>query len=89
MIQNVIIGELLCEPKDLFAYDEKDWIENESKVTLYTDERFLPRILVQSGVVSSVSEVRRNKPELCVELQPNDYLEIKWGKKRLFIGVGK
>ena len=88
MFQNVVIGKLLCDEKDLFAYNEDDWIENESKLTLYTDERFLPRILVQAGIVKSVSEVKRNKPEFMRELQPYDFIEIKWGKKRLYIGVG-
>ena len=42
-----------------------------------------------NGIVKSVSEVRRNKPGLVKELNDYDYLEIKWGKRKLFILVGK
>lgn len=89
MIQNVVIGELLCSPALLFAYNDEDWEKNEKPITLFTEERFLPRLLVEAGIVKSVNEVRRNKPELVVTLDKVDYLEIKWGKKRLYIGVGK
>ena len=64
MIQNVVIGEPVCEPWQMFAYDENDWEENEKKNTLFTEERFLPRILVECGVAKSVNEVRKNKPDL-------------------------
>lgn len=89
MIQNIVIGELLCSPALLFAYNDVDWEKNEKPITLFTEERFLPRLLVEAGIVKSVNEVRRNKPELVVTLDKVDYLEIKWGKKRLYIGVGK
>ena len=37
--------------------------------------------MVELGIVKSISEVRRNKPELVRELNDYDYLEIKsWGK---------
>ena len=42
--QNVVIGEPICEPWLMFAYNEVDWEENEKKNTLFTDERFLPRL---------------------------------------------
>ena len=45
--------------------------------------------MVDIGVAKSTSEVRRNKPELVKELNDYDYLEIKWGKRKLFILVGK
>ena len=54
----------------------------------YTEERFLPKIMVDLGIVKSISEVRRNKPELIINLNKLDYLEIKWGKSYLFILVG-
>jgi hypothetical protein len=87
--ENVIIGKLLVEPEQLFASSKEDWEKVEKEKTYYTEERFLPKILVEIGVAPSVSEVRRNKKELVRALDKPDYLEIKWGKKRVFIGVGE
>ena len=89
MVQNVVIGKPLIPPSLLFANDEKDWEENEKDITLFTEERFLPRILVASGLVKSTNEVRRNRPELIKELTEVDFLKIKWGKKFLWIAVGQ
>lgn len=69
MIQNIVIGKLLVEPESLFALDKKDWEDVEKPITMFTEERFLPKLMVSLDKV--------------------DYLEIKWGKKRLFIGVGE
>jgi len=88
MVENIIIGKPLVHPRELLAYDNNDWIYVEAPKTLFTEERNLPRIMKLAGIVSSTSEVRRNNPKLCVELNKLDYLEIKWGKKRLFIVVG-
>lgn len=79
--QNVIIDTPLVHPSYLFAFNEQDWEENEKENTLFTSERFLPRILVEAGIVKSTSEVKRNKPQLCITLDKIDFLEIKWGKK--------
>ena len=89
MIQNVVIGKPLCEPHLLFASDEADWRSNERENTLFTDERFLPRILVSAGIAKSVSDVRRNRPELVRELHEVDFIMVKWGKKFLWIAVGE
>lgn len=59
--------------------------------SISTMTRYLPKIMVEAGIVSSTSEVRRNRPDLC-KMYPDDmttYEEIKWGKKRLYIVVGK
>ena len=88
MFQNVVIGAPVCEPWQIFAYDIKDWEENEKKNTLFTEERFLPKIMVKCSIVSSINEVRRNKPNLVKSLNDIDFIEIKWEKKRLFIQVG-
>lgn len=40
-------------------------------------------------MVKSINEVRRNKTDLVKILDTPDFLEIKWGKKRLFIQVGQ
>lgn len=89
MFQNVVIGKPLCKPETLFAYDEQDWLDNEEKETLFTEDRFLPRILVAAGLVKSASEVRRNRPELVKELNEIDFIRIKWGKKFLWIAIGE
>jgi hypothetical protein len=87
--ENVVIGEPLVEPSSIFSLDQDDWEKMEKDKTYYTNETFLPKILVELGVAPSVSEVRRNKKEFVKNLEPYDYLEIKWGKRRLFILVGK
>ncbi len=89
MFQNIIIGKPLCKPYLLFAYDEQDWEENEKSQTLFTEERYLPRILVAAGIAKSTNEVRKNRPELVKELSEIDFIRLKWGKKFLWIAVGE
>ena len=82
MFQNVVIGKPLVDPKELLGeFNERD--------TLFTEERWLPAVLVEAGVAPSRSEVQRNKPELCRSLDELDCIWVKWGKKRLFIIVGQ
>ena len=90
-IENVVIGNPLCPPQELLALNEADWKENEKEKTLFTSERFLPRILVSLGIFPSISEVRRNKPELCITLDKVDFLDkFKVTKKNfLWIVIGK
>lgn len=88
-IENVVIGNPLCSPIQIFAKDFGDWEKLEKGQTIFTEERFLPRILVNLGIVKSVSEIRRNKPQLCVTLEEDNFMEVKWGKHKLFILVGK
>lgn len=75
-------------PKELIALSDKDWWENEKNKTMFTDIRFLPDIMKKAGLVDSMSEVRRNRPELVKTLNDIDCVMIRWGKKRLFIVVG-
>jgi len=89
MIQNVVIGRPLVDASTLIALNERDWEENEKQNTLFTETRFLPAVMKEAGVVQSISEVRRNKPELCVSLDGFDCINLKWGKKFLFIVVGE
>lgn len=90
-VENIVIGKPIVEPSTIFSIDEDDWNRTEKEKTYYTDERFLPRILVDIGIYPSVSEVRRNKPELIVELNQLDFLDnLKVSKKRrLWILVGE
>lgn len=89
MIQNVVIGKPICEPWLMFSNTQEEWEKSDKKETLFTDERFLPRILIECGIAKSISEVRKNKPDLVKTLDTVDFLEIKWGKKRVFIQVGE
>ena len=54
MIQNIVIGRPLFYPKYLLSYNDLDW-KAEKEITLFTNERFLPYILKQIGIVSSTS----------------------------------
>lgn len=90
-IENIVIGKPIVEPSTMFALDEDDWKNVEKEKTYYTEERFLPRILVDIGVYPSVSEIRRNKPELMVTLDKLDFIHnLKASKRRkLWILVGE
>lgn len=89
MFHNVVVGKPIVEPKELLATDDRDWEENEKKITLFTETRFLPAIMKEAGIVQSTGEVRRNRPDFMITLINLDFLIIKWGKKKLFIVVGK
>ena len=88
-IENILIGNPIVAPSSIFGKDQEDWILFEQEKTYFTSERFLPRILVDLGIAPSISEVRRNRKDLVRTLEQLDYLEIKYGKRRLFILVGK
>lgn len=87
VLKNVIIGKPVCEPWQMFCNTEDEW-ETEKNDVIFTEERNLAKILVQCGVVKSINEVRRNKPELLRQLTTLDFLEVKWGKSRLYVLVG-
>ena len=89
MFHNVVIGKPIVNIETLLATDKKDWEENEKKNTLFTETRFLPAIMKEAGIVQSTGEVRRNKPELMITLDKPDCINIKWGKKFLYIVVGE
>lgn len=90
-IENIVIENPIVYPSLMFAADNKDWCENESEKTYYTEERYLPRILVDLGIYPSISEIRRNKPELMVNLDKVDFIDgLKVKKKRwIWILVGE
>jgi hypothetical protein len=89
MIRNVVIGNPIVDVAGILASDSCDWENNEKDYTLFTETRFLPAIMKEAGIVSSTGEVRRNKPELCITLDRLDCINIKWGKKFLYIVVGE
>lgn len=89
MFHNVVIGKPIVDASSLLAIDDKDWEENEKKNTLFTEIRFLPAIMKEAGLVQSTGEVRRNRPELVINLCKLDCINVKWGKKFLYIVVGE
>ena len=79
---DVIIGKPLLSPQSL-GFDDG----TVDKV-IYTEERHLPKILSEIGFFKSNSEVRRNRPDLVVNLDKLDMQEIRVGKKILWVLVG-
>lgn len=81
----------IVDHKDMFASSDNDWNGIEKEKTYYTDERFLPHILVDIGIYPSISEIRRNKPQLIKSLDSLDFIDrLKVKKKRkLWILVGE
>ena len=90
-IENIVIGNPILPLCIMLASDVHDWINNEIEKTYYTNERFLPKILVELGIYPSISEIRRNKPNLMISLDYIDFLDnFKVSKKRrLWILVGE
>ena len=92
-IENIVIGKPIVETSTMFATNENDWERIEKEKTYYTEERFLPRILVDIGIYPSVNEIRRNKPELMIPLDKLDFIDnlkaSKSKKRRLWILVGE
>ena len=90
-IENIVIGTPIVSPKSMFASSDDDWNAIEKEKTYYTNERFLSRILVDLGIYPSVSEIRRNKPQLVKTLDNLDFIDgLKAKKKRkLWILVGE
>lgn len=89
MIQNIVIGKPLVPAWSLISTTEEEFNTFDVKYTLFTEERFLPALLVEAGIAPSRSEVRRNRSDLYKTLDTIDCLQIKYGKHFLFIAVGK
>ena len=52
---------------------------------IYTEERFLSKLLVSLGIFKSISQVRKNSPDLIKQLTDLDFIEIKIGKSHLWL----
>ena len=89
MFHNIVIGKPLVNAWTLISSTEEEFEKFDKKDTLFTEERFLPALLVDAGIVKSRSEVKRNKPELCISLDNLDCIWVKWGKQKIFIIVGE
>ena len=90
-IENIVIGTPIVEPCLMFAKDEIDWKRVEQEKNYFTEERYLPKILVALGIYPSINEIRRNKPELMITFDKIDFVnELKVSKKRkVWIQVGE
>lgn len=84
-IENIVLNNT---PLDAFTLLSNgsilDW-NMELERTLLTEERFLPRILVELGVTKSTSEIKRNRKDLFITLPIGQYNEFKLGKRKFFI----
>ncbi len=87
-IENVVIGNPIVDVKQLLTENDEEW-DVEFEKTLFTDERFLPRILVNLGIFKSTSMVKKNRPELFKVLNQIDCLDLKIGRHRLYIIIGE
>ena len=88
IVKDIVIGKPICEPWYMFCNEQNEWDDIKDNV-LFTEERYLPKLMVNCGLVKSISEVRRNRPELIKTLDKPDFIEVKWGKSRLYIQVGE
>jgi hypothetical protein len=88
-VENIVIGKPIVKEDEVFATDSDDWNKYEKPKTIWTNERFLPNILVDIGFTKSTSEVRRNRKDLVKILNAFDFLEIKFGKNKCWILVGE
>lgn len=91
-MDNIIVGNLLCEPYHLFSFTETEWQCDTVHETLFTNERYLPKILEQAIGVKS-KEIRRNRPDLDRVLNKVDFFDITYGKNKnkrhVWIAVGE
>lgn len=86
-IENIVIGNPICDIPRTFSFDDNDWESSEKEKTYFTDERFLPKILVDIGAYPSISEIRRNKPELMVSLDNIEFIDKLKVKKKLWLWI--
>ena len=87
-IENIVIGYPIVSPVSLYSDGTIKDMNEENAKTYCTSERNIAKILKELGVVSSISEVRRNKPELNKDFTDLDCFWIKWGKRKFYVIVG-
>ena len=71
-IENIVIGTPLVSLDILLGseqYPQYDYME----VTVIDTERYLPKLLVNHGFISSVSECKRNRKDLRILLNSRDF----------------
>ena len=74
---DVIVGKPVLTPEEV-------GFEN----VIHTEERFLPRILADLKIFKSASEVRKNRPDLVIELNKQDMMEVRIGKRVVWLLIG-
>ena len=86
MVENIVIGKPLVS-LDVLLGDE---VNNNYNYTYEVEEeRYLPKILVKHGFIKSIRELKRNRKDLDVMLCKPDCLDVKIGKKKVYIVVGE
>ena len=60
MFHNIVIGKPLVEPWKLISSSKEEFENFDKRDTLFTNERFLPAILVEAGIVPSRGEINLN-----------------------------
>lgn len=88
-IENIVIGYPIYPLKELISDGTDVDYSLEYNKTHFTHKRNLAAILKDIGVVQSVNEVRRNKPEYRKELTDLDCFWAKWGKRKFYVIVGR
>jgi hypothetical protein len=76
----VVIGPL--QPEQYMLLDDF-----RIPIHSYTAERFLPRLLVSVDYAPSVSEVKRNRPDLIRWYRKQGFDVVRLGKKVLYVVV--
>lgn len=85
---NVCIGKPLVPAEQVFATADDDW-EEVKKSVLFTNDFWLPAVLVECGVAKSESEVIKKKPEFDKMLGKLDFVVVKYGKRHIAILIGE
>lgn len=90
MIENIVVGVPLV-PLNTLLGDELNPSYNWEEVTIYENERYLPKLLVKYGFTKSISELKRTRKDLNITLDKLDCIEInfKKAKKKLYVAVGE
>ena len=71
-IENIVIGNPLVS-LDILLGSEQYYQYNYMEVTVMDTERYLPKLLVNHGFISSVSECKRNRKDLRILLNSRDF----------------
>lgn len=85
--ENIVIGKPLCDPSELLSANQCDWENTEKKQTFFTEERSLAKILVELGYYPSMSEIRRNRPDLMITLDKVDFIDKLKVRKKQFVWI--
>lgn len=92
-IENIIIGKPIVPLITLLGNETNPNDISWKEVTVFDEERYLPRLLVKYGFTTSANEIRRNRKDLNVILDKLDCLEITMGKgknrKEIYIVIGE